>query len=435
MPKRGASQRVGYRAEAFVSKTVADAGFIWNDRRRDFGIDGQIETVSAAGEVTGEAVLVQVKGTERGFPGETDSSIRLIVDKDHIDYWLRIDQPVIVVCVDLSKGQAWWKLVGDWFSDPSRRTQRAIEFDKKSDRFDVTTVGRILQSTTSSKDGLTRLAGNESLISNMLAVESFGPTIWSASSPCRVRDDAWERMRANGAFESGFHLSQGKIFAMTPLHRGALSVLCDGPVTEMPTEAWAGSEDPDLRKRFVSLLNFTLRSAHHPDLVWHSKKRVVYFQAPANLARRRIKGRRKGPGRSFFMPYYGKDAETKVKYCRHYAADLRFRRWEGRWFLEINPDYHFTIDGKRDSLYDEEYVSKIKRRERNSAVLGLVQAWADYLRGEDTLFSERDRRIVFGDLLTFEADAFIDEAVWIPPSVPEPLEDGGLLSGLWEFPS
>ncbi|BCB89267.1 hypothetical protein Psuf_065800 [Phytohabitans suffuscus] len=45
----------------------------------------------------------------------------------------------------------------------------------------------------------------------------------------------------------------------------------------------------------------------------------------------------------------GKDDTTKVKYYRHYAAGLYYRRWSGRWYLEINPTYHFTIDGRRDS--------------------------------------------------------------------------------------
>jgi len=128
------------------------------------------------------------------------------------------------------------------------------------------------------------------------------------------------------------------------------------------------------------------------------------------------------------------DDTTKVKYCRHYAAGLYFRRWSDRWYLEINPTYHFTIDGRRDSLYDSEYVKKIKGMERNGAVYQLVRAWADYLQGEDTLFANRDERIIFGDLLTLDADAAIDERAWIPPPEPMPLDShaGTLVTGLWE---
>ena len=55
--------------------------------------------------------------------------------------------------------------------------------------------------------------------------------------------------------------------------------------------------------------------------------------------------------------------------------------------------------------------------ERNSAVYQLVRAWADYLQGEDTLFTSRDERILFGSLLTVDADAAIDERAWIPPPI------------------
>jgi hypothetical protein len=63
------------------------------------------------------------------------------------------------------------------------------------------------------------------------------------------------------------------------------------------------------------------------------------------------------PARAFFTPYHGRDDETKIRYCRHYAAGLYFRQWAGQRYLEINPTYHFTIDGRRDSYYDAEYVS------------------------------------------------------------------------------
>jgi len=40
MPKRSPQQRAGFSAEAFVDKAVSDAGHVWNDTWRDFGIDG-----------------------------------------------------------------------------------------------------------------------------------------------------------------------------------------------------------------------------------------------------------------------------------------------------------------------------------------------------------------------------------------------------------
>ncbi len=205
-------------------------------------------------------------------------------------------------------------------------------------------------------------------------------------------------------------------------------MLCDGPVTSVPTAEWSDSQDEDVQRRFTALLNFTLRAAHYDELVWHLKKKVVYYQASSDLSKRKVRGRYRGSkGRAFFTPYHGKDDVTRVRFCRHYAAGLYFRRWAGQWFLEINPTYHFTIDGRRDSYYDAEYVAKIKRMERNNAVYQLVRAWADYLHGEDTLFKSRDERILFGSLLTVDTDAAIDEKAWLPPPdppVPAPADSG-----------
>ena len=243
-------------------------------------------------------------------------------------------------------------------------------------------------------------------------------------------------MRSNGAFEGGFHLSGGRIHTLASLEDGPLAVLCDGPVTSVLVEDWAYSEDDDVQRRFTALLNFTLRAAHHDELVFHPKKKIVYYQASSDLSKRKVRGRYRGSkGRAFFTPYHGKDDATKIRYCRHYAAGLYFQRWAGQWYLEINPTYHFTIDGRRDSYYDAEYVATIKRMERNSAVYQLVRAWADYLHGEDTLFKSRDERIMFGSLLSIDADAAIDEKAWLPPPdppAPAPA-DSGLLAGLWDL--
>lgn len=436
MPKLTIQQRAGYRGEDFVAKAVSDAGHVWNDTQRDFGIDGQIEFVETGGMVAGGAVLAQVKATEVGFRGETATSFKFTCEADHIDHWMRLGRPVVLICVDLRVQLAWWKRVDTWFANPEFKARRVVQFDKTADRFDLSAFSQLSALSVPVGQPLPRLEASEQLVSNLLTVDGFAPAIYHASTPCRERGDAWERMRSNGnQFESGFHLAAGSIFSMRRLDEGPLAVLCDGPMTSILTDTWANTEDPDLQRRFVSLLNFTLRSAHHPDLVWHAKKKVVYVQAPPDRSKVRIKGRYRGSrGRSFFTPYTGKDDETKISFCRHYAAGLYFRRWSQQWFLEINPTYHFTIDGRRDSLYDAEYTKKIKRLERNNAVYQLVRAWADYLCGEDTLFRSRDERIRFGQLLELDCDAAIDEKVWIPPEPAVRPSMNGLVDGLWELP-
>ena len=93
VPNRSPQQRTGFSAEAFADKAVSDAGHVWNDTLRDFGIDGHIEFVDAAMQVSGHTVAAQVKGTAVGFPGENQNGFRFTCEADHIDYWLRCGRP------------------------------------------------------------------------------------------------------------------------------------------------------------------------------------------------------------------------------------------------------------------------------------------------------------------------------------------------------
>jgi hypothetical protein len=56
-----------------VDKAVSDASHVWNDTRRDLGIDGHIEFVDIDTQVSGFTVAAQVKGTAVGFEGDSPS--------------------------------------------------------------------------------------------------------------------------------------------------------------------------------------------------------------------------------------------------------------------------------------------------------------------------------------------------------------------------
>jgi hypothetical protein len=73
-------------------------------------------------------------------------------------------------------------------------------------------------------EAMPRLEGSEQLVSNLLTVTGFAPRIWSASTPCRDRADARERMRSNSAFEGGFLLSGGRIHSLASLEDGPLAI-------------------------------------------------------------------------------------------------------------------------------------------------------------------------------------------------------------------
>jgi hypothetical protein len=418
MTKRTRSQQIGATGEYLVGKLVSEMGHIWRPNTADFGIDGQIEVVDRDSRPTGKTISVQVKTTSAiKMAGETDKEFTYTCSAKDLEYWLGASEPVLLVVVRLDQQRAWWKRLDTWFGEPRRRRSRTVTFDKVDDLLGPGSEHQIAAAATPPHDPLPLLRSSETLTTNLLAVKSFGPVIYWAETDITDRQEAWAAMTAAGQYESGFILSRNRLYSFVPL-TGALAPLCKGTPASFVSSQWEQSEDREVRRSFVALLNFTLRAMHYQELRYHPERHYVFHVVSGDLQPLKIKVGR-GSGRTVFEVY--RDAENKVRYCRHYAAHLNFRQWNGAWYLEINPTYHFTRDGERESIFSAEQLAKIKRLERNAAVKGQVEHWAQFLaQGQsDTLFGTGDRRIEFGRLATVTVDASIDERAWIVPKEPE----------------
>jgi hypothetical protein len=64
---------------ALIHRRVSDMGFIWQDRRVDHGIDGEIELVDRDRRPLNRALWVQSKARQR-FPGEDESGFHYVCD-------------------------------------------------------------------------------------------------------------------------------------------------------------------------------------------------------------------------------------------------------------------------------------------------------------------------------------------------------------------
>lgn len=95
---------------------------------------------------------------------------------------------------------------------------------------------------------------------------------------------------------------------------------------------------------------------------------------------------------------------------RHAACEARFVRFGDKWFVQLTPEYHFTRDGLAPSLYSDEWVSGIQKLEHNESVDGQVVMWAALLR-ETSIFESKI--LEFGNVLTFDLDAGLDDEAWL----------------------
>ena len=143
---------------------------------------------------------------------------------------------------------------------------------------------------------------------------------------------------------------------------------------------------------------------------------------------------RKVGGLSVFKGYESKTTADRIAYYRHRAVELQFVRFDGNWYLEITPSYHFTQDGMRLSRFFEQRLTGIKQFERqNKTHLRHLRLWEEVIlqrhlttrssaKKQMNLFESQGTTrqvepytlIQFSSLLAFDVDWSVPEHAWLP---------------------
>lgn len=129
--------------------------------------------------------------------------------------------------------------------------------------------------------------------------------------------------------------------------------------------------------------------------------------------------------RTVFKAYFAGNTR-RLLYYRHHAFRYQFMRFEGQWYLEITPTYHYTSDGHRVLGYYEDLLRGIKKEESNEAVFRQVMFWSKVLHEDQTEFLERRKYpfLQFGKLLEFPFDYGVRDELWTKKeSVPKADKD------------
>jgi hypothetical protein len=139
-----------------------------------------------------------------------------------------------------------------------------------------------------------------------------------------------------------------------------------------------------------------------------------YFRASQDLSNIEYSyaSREHRTSRTVFKGYPKKFDRTQISYYRHSAFEGRFVRYDGAWYLQITPTYHFTRDGERLSRYAPDLLSGIKRLENNQAVHGQVVMWA-YLLTARSLFDSGPQFLDFAALQQFDLGVGLDDDTWL----------------------
>jgi hypothetical protein len=364
---------------ALINKIVSDMGHLWNEPQNDFGTDGYIELVDPkVDKASSRIVLVQSKATSVAFG---DRPIGFTCEEDDLRYWLNGNAPVILVRSHPSSEQAYWVSIKDYFRDhPEQRQSRRILFDRDADRFDASCGSALWDLARPRLDGLHLGTPpvHESLVSNLLPIESFPHMIYVADASIRKPSEARDVFAdSNGRWPRAWLLWSGRIYSFTDPTESLLGRICATKATSFPADDWAYSHDEDQRRRFVWLLKAALHEQMRP--VLRASKELTWIAATVDLPLViAIPGT--SNTRSIVKAYLRDDGSTR--YIRHLAFAPAFVCYADRWYLELTPTYHFTRDGREPDFHAASHRSGIKRRERHSDFRRNVDTLARVLRGD-----------------------------------------------------
>jgi hypothetical protein len=437
---------IGQQGVTLVAQRVLGMDFLWHPTVGTFdaGIDGFIELRDRnTGEALNAIVQVQSKATKGKFAAETATGFSFICDERDVVYWMQGNAPVVVVVSRPDTNEAYWVAVKDYFRDPARRRARKIVFDKAKNRFD-----------DSSRDALIALAvprdagvyfapppRHETLYSNLLQLTTIPTTLYVGQALIASRFEFSRRAREAGVGIEWRHAGD-QVISVYDIAADEWPRLVDrGTVEPVPASEWADADD-ERRRDFVELLNRCLSSrARQLGLQRDRDEGYHYFPATADLSPRKISyaSLRRGTDRTVFQRYATKKADQEAReYYRHSAFLGQFRRYEGCWFLEITPGYHFTYDGHKPLRFPGSKRKGIKALEKNPTVLGQVVMWADMLRGDRdrlSLFPTPEYpHLEFGELAAFDIDVGVNDQAWLAGAEPEDAAPTAMLDDLPLFP-
>jgi hypothetical protein len=445
--KIGRGSITGDKGVAFIHQSVLDMGFIWNATRLEAGIDGYIEIRDdTTEEVTAWVIQVQSKAGDSWFKAEDDQRFEFLCDEADLNYWMGGNTPVILVVSRPDNREGYWKSIKDYFRDPERRKARKVHFDKRADRFDASAATNLAKLAMPKGLGnyLSAIPKSETLATNLIKVDRIPSLLYKAKTAIRFPRQVWDKLNQhNCAHQSEWFLFDGSLFSIHDLQSHPWSELCStSTIMQIASETMANSTSRQETASFVRMITYcTNQLLAKQSVRYHKEHEHYFFQATTDLKERKV------GGLSVFKGYPSRTAADRTAYYRHRAMRLQFQRYDGQWYAEVTPSYHFTMDGYAESRFSEQRLSKIKMIERqNKTHLRQVRLWAEVLqqvhvgkppeaKPPSLPFFDDEAAIpepviepyphlAFGSVVGFEVDYSIPELAWLPSEdAPELVED------------
>lgn len=425
MKKIRSTGLTGQRGVNIIERVILEMGSLWHPTGGlEAGTDGFIEFRDPdTEEVLNLLLPVQSKATGTRFSSETDSSLAFICEKEDLDYWLQGNRPLILVVSRPKTDEAYWISVKEYFRDPEVRRSRRVVFDKIRDRFDASARSRLLAVATPSDAGtyFAPIRRQERITTNLLRITRLPAKLYHGFTDCSSGGEVRKRLQQQGAHAvDEWTIRSRRIISVHDLREGVWRSICDpGTVEGFEVEEWALSTDHDTRSDFSNLLHQCLWARLAPlGIKYDREMEHFFFTASSDLSPRRITYRSyiRDATSTVFRGYSKKTDAEVMAYYRHHAFQRTFREYDAEWFLQIDPTYRFTADGRQLDRFGSDRLTKMRKLEKNPAVMGHVLMWASLLGDpprEDLFAAPVYPHLGFGDLVSFDLSAGIDDKLWL----------------------
>lgn len=259
----------------------------------------------------------------------------------------------------------------------------------------------------------------EQLFSNLIPLEKFPQKIYVGQSIVANAKQAWavllqgknSKKGTSKSIPNAWGITEKSVYSFVNPELSPLKKIVElSEVEAIDSKEFAFSKDQKKRRIFLQLLKGALRDdLYTKGLRYFSDDDIFAFVGDFSERKYTYQNVKQESTITVVSKYGGTTKEgKKFEFLRHLAFKIRFRLIEDKYFVELNPTYRFTNDGRNKYFFHEKQLQGIKRLESNRAVLSQVLLGA-FLLKQPSAEKSTGLNLEFGPIGVFEYSQSIQD--------------------------
>ncbi len=423
------------QAVAWLKQQILQMRFAINETHTEAGIDAFVELADPQTGAAAACFLgVQVK-TQEQFSAENAEQFSFYADGEDLNYWNSSEIPILLLVCKARSAEAYAIFVQEYFKIPENRTKKTVIFSKQQHRFIAGEdwQRRLLEASVPRSKGLAfpPAPSPENLSSNLLEV-ILPQTVYSGVTALKDRRDVIAALDRVHSRVSEVIVRGDTIWTVHSLNDPLWGSIVKSPsISAAPFSELAFHKDPAKRDAARELLNLCLNARLRlEDIFWAREEEMFIYKprsAPGRRVRKSVKSKR---GETRVGLLHVTEYGGRIVRCRHLAMLAKFREIGDRCYLQIDPTWYFSRDGRKHPRW-EDLIRTIRIMQKEREYHSALRLWREVLTQEGDLVRTGYPFLRFGNYLEFESPFSIPDALWRATSDIQP--DGDLDQKLLEF--